>query len=62
MKYVDACKVVKGLEAPNGNFMTKDDAHPAVVAAGKEEVKGDKKAEKKDDKPKKKSGVRRAEP
>lgn len=22
-KYIDACKVVKGLEAPNGNFMTK---------------------------------------
>merc|ERR1712217_663878 len=21
--YIDACKVVKGLEAPNGNFMTK---------------------------------------
>ena len=22
-KYVDACKVLKGLEAPNGSFMTK---------------------------------------
>jgi len=55
-KYVDACKVLKGLEAPNGNFMTKGDAgKPAAAAAGEEEVKEDKKAEKKDDKPKKKT-------
>lgn len=53
-KYVDACKVVKGLEAPNGNFMTKGDAAPVAAAAGNEEVKENKKAEKKDDKPKKK--------
>merc|ERR1711870_210641 len=56
-KYIDACKVVKGLPAPNGNFMTKTEAaQPAGAAAAKEvkEVKEDKKAEKKDDKPKKK--------
>merc|ERR1712066_399763 len=54
-KYIDACKVVKGLPAPNGNFMTKTDASaPAAAEAPKEEVKEEKKAEKKDDKPKKK--------
>merc|ERR1712159_420789 len=25
-KYIDACKVLKGLPAPNGNFMTKTEA------------------------------------
>merc|ERR1712061_709352 len=56
-KYIDACKVVKGLEAPNGNFMKKTEAQgPAAAAAPKEEVKEEKKAEKKDHKPKKKMG------
>merc|ERR1712039_1004986 len=51
-KYIDACKVVKGLPAPNGNFMGKTEgAKPAAAAeAPKEEAK----EEKKDDKPKKK--------
>merc|ERR1711972_747112 len=54
-KYIDACKVVKGLPAPNGNFMTKTEgAKPAGAEAPKEEVKEEKKQEKKDDKPKKK--------
>merc|ERR1712232_99585 len=54
-KYIDACKVVKGLEAPNGNFMKKTESQaPAAAGAPKEEVKEEKKAEKKDDKPKKK--------
>merc|ERR1712063_40663 len=54
-KYIDACKVVKGLEAPNGNFMKKTESQaPAAAEAPKEEVKEEKKAEKKDDKPKKK--------
>merc|ERR1719188_491039 len=44
-KYIDACKVVKGLEAPNGNFMTKSETQGvAVVEAPKEEAKDDKKA------------------
>merc|ERR1711976_232459 len=39
-KYIDACKVVKGLEAPNGNFMSKAEAQaPAAAAAPKEEAK-----------------------
>merc|ERR1712151_335873 len=54
-KYIDACKVVKGLEAPNGHFMSKAEGQaPAAAAAPKEEAKEEKKAEKKDDKPKKK--------
>merc|ERR1712217_773384 len=54
-KYIDACKVVKGLEAPNGNFMKKTETQPATPAeAPKEEVKEEKKADKKDDQPKKK--------
>merc|ERR1712217_726961 len=54
-KYIDACKVVKGLPAPNGNFMTKTEgAKPAAAEAPKEEAKDEKKQEKKDDKPKKK--------
>merc|ERR1712066_980371 len=41
--------------APNGNFMTKEEAAaPAATEAPKEEAKEEKKAEKKDDKPKKK--------
>merc|ERR1712139_387459 len=40
-KYVDACKVLKGLDAPNGNFMTKV-ASPSAAARQKEEE--DKKA------------------
>merc|ERR1712014_512820 len=53
-KYIDACKVVKGLPAPNGNFMTKEETAKPAAAEAKEEVKEEKKAEKKDDKPKKK--------
>merc|ERR1712190_432998 len=54
-KYIDACKVVRGLEAPNGHFMKKTEANaPAAASAPKEEAKEEKKAEKKDDKPKKK--------
>merc|ERR1711972_428454 len=49
-KYIDACKVVKGIEAPNGNFMKKTEAQGAAAAAApKEEVKEEKKVEKKDD-------------
>merc|ERR1712087_878659 len=50
-KYIDACKVVKGLPAPNGNFMTKAEAAQPAAAAKEEvkEVKEEKKAEKKDD-------------
>merc|ERR1712196_511160 len=58
-KYIDACKVLKGLEAPNGNFMSKT-ADPAAAQKAKEleEAKakeaagkdGAKKDEKKDDK------------
>merc|ERR1712087_462064 len=32
-KYVDALKVLKGLPAPNGNFMTKTEAAPSKAAA-----------------------------
>merc|ERR1712007_247378 len=43
-KYIDACKVVKGLEAPNGNFMSKaESAAAAAAAAPKEEAKEEKK-------------------
>merc|ERR1712083_881232 len=35
-KYIDACKVLKGLDAPNGNFMTKV-ASPSAAAKAKEE-------------------------
>merc|ERR1739845_167974 len=31
-KYVDACKVLKGLEAPNGNFMKKEQPKPVASA------------------------------
>merc|ERR1711866_26026 len=41
-KYIDACKVVKGLEAANGNFMKKTESQaPAAAAAPKEEAKED---------------------
>merc|ERR1712039_551549 len=57
-KYVDAVKVLKGLPAPNGNFMTKTEAAPPTVqdkkaeaTSAKEDAKDD---EKKQDKPKKK--------
>merc|ERR1711972_246363 len=53
-KYIDACKVVKGLPAPNGNFMTKTESAKPAAEAQKEEAKDEKKQEKKDDKPKKK--------
>ena len=66
-KYIDACKVLKGLDAPNGNFMTKKKAAAPVAEkkedAPKEEEK--KKDEKKDDKkPAKKvesAGISKAE-
>jgi len=51
-KYIDACKVVKGLEAPNGNFMTKTEEGPKATAtesAAKDQAAA-KKDEKKDDK------------
>merc|ERR1711920_40574 len=48
-KYIDACKVVKGLPAPNGNFMTKTEAaKPAGAEAPKEDAKEEKKQEKKE--------------
>merc|ERR1712039_23302 len=56
-KYVDALKVLKGLPAPNGNFMTKTEAETpkAAEAPKKEDVKEESKEEKKkDDKSKKK--------
>merc|ERR1712151_911644 len=54
-KYIDACKVVKGLAAPNGNFMTKTESgKPGASDAPKEDAKEEKKQDKKDDKPKKK--------
>merc|ERR1712151_41935 len=53
-KYIDACKVVKGLQAPNGNFMSKTESAAPAAAAPKEEAKEEKKTEKKDVKPKKK--------
>jgi hypothetical protein len=51
-KYIDACKVVKGLEAPNGNFMTKTEEGAkakATESAAKDQA-ASKKDEKKDDK------------
>lgn len=59
-KYIDACKVLKGLPAPNGNFMTKTEAEApkaaAAAGAAKEEAKEEtKKEEKKDDKKPKKT-------
>lgn len=52
-KYIDALKVLKGLPAPNGNFMTKTEAEaPKPAAAAKVEVKEEVKEEKKDDKKK----------
>merc|ERR1712232_1082001 len=59
-------KVLKGLEAPNGNFMKKEEAAPAggAAAAPKVEKKEEKKKEKKDDKKPKKvesAGISKAE-
>lgn len=64
-KYIDACKVVKGLEPKNGNFATRpqvsepdaSDEHPGARAAAQPETEASadaKEAKKKDDKPKKK--------
>merc|ERR1712118_435151 len=60
-KYIDACKVVKGLEPKNGHFATKpqvaepEPADPAPVAvASSIPAEDPKEAKKKDDKPKKK--------
>merc|ERR1711924_186331 len=54
-KYIDACKVAKGLEPKNGNFATKPQiAEPEAVAA-KADAKPEepKETKKKDEKPKK---------
>merc|ERR1712066_762995 len=60
-KYIDACKVVKGLEPKNGNFATKPAATEEAPAESKEapaesaEAPAEtKETKKKDDKPKKK--------
>jgi len=60
-KYIDACKVVKGLEPKNGHFATKpqvtepEPADPAPVGGAPSIPAEDpKEAKKKDDKPKKK--------
>merc|ERR1711934_433334 len=60
-KYIDACKVVKGLEPKNGHFATKpqvtepEPADPAPVGgASSIPAEDPKEAKKKDDKPKKK--------
>merc|ERR1711870_221291 len=48
-KYIDACKVVKGLPAPNGNFMTKtESAKPAAADAQKEDAKEEKREERRE--------------
>jgi len=70
-KYVDACKVVKGLDAPNGNFMTKSKAEepkaeekPAEDAKVEPKAAEKKKEDKKDDKKPKKqdsAGLSKAE-
>merc|ERR1712050_796563 len=46
-KYIDACKVVKGLQPPNGNFATKEEAAAPI----KEEAPQAAAEEKADDKP-----------
>merc|ERR1711862_760006 len=49
-KYIDACKVLKGLDPPNGNFAQKPKAaepEKPAVAAAEEEKKDDKKEAKK---------------
>jgi len=60
-KYIDACKVVKGLEPKNGHFATKSqvvEPEPIVEAPAEEAAavpaEETKEAKKKDDKPKKK--------
>lgn len=65
-KYIDACKVVKGLQPKNGNFILKAGGYvPSAAAAAKTEEKEDTKdTKKKDDKPKKEkesAGISRAE-
>lgn len=67
-KYIDACKVVKGLEAPNGNFMKKiEAAAPQSTEPAKEtdeKAANDKKDDdKKEKKPKKteSAGISKAE-
>merc|ERR1712087_544187 len=66
-KYIDACKVCKGLEPPGGNFMTKVEAKPVAAAAVSESKEEDatKEKEKKDEtkKPKKteSAGISKAE-
>merc|ERR1711879_159754 len=40
-KYIDACKVCKGLEPPGGCFMTKVEAKPAAAAAAPESTEVD---------------------
>jgi hypothetical protein len=60
-KYIDACKVAKGLEPKNGNFAAKpqvaSDEHPSARQAAQPEAETSadtKESKKKDDKPKKK--------
>merc|ERR1719327_2439293 len=56
-KYIDACKVAKGLEPKNGHFATKSQAAEPVAApaqAAAQQAEEPKEAKKKDDKPKKK--------
>jgi hypothetical protein len=55
-KYVDALKVIKGLDPPNGNFILSKTGGEAGVSAVKEAPAAEaKKAPAKDDKPKKES-------
>merc|ERR1712014_452357 len=69
MGYIDACKVVKGLEAPNGNWMTKTEVdaeskrgyatEAPVVAESKNAAKKEKK--KKEPKKQESGGLSKAE-
>merc|ERR1712176_1615554 len=58
LKYIDACKVVKGLEPKNGNFqqVVEPEKKEEVPAAVAEEKKDDDKKDKKE-KPKKDQGM-----
>merc|ERR1712232_1507114 len=72
-KYVDACKVLKGLDAPNGNFMTKvaspsaaekkaaEEAKAAAAAPADDKKKDDKKDDKKPAKKQESAGLSKAE-
>jgi hypothetical protein len=69
-KYIDACKVLKGIEAPNGNFMTKVEEAPKAKKEEEEEAapakdeasaKKDDKADKKPAKKQESAGISKAE-